>query len=204
LECPFEMENTMPANAALRDYLLTRRSVGQAFLKEPGPNEAELEQLLTIGTRVPDHGKLNPWRLVIYTGDDRALIGEKLAAMAKAKNPNIDGAELEREQMRFLPPPLTIGVLSAPKAHPTVPEWEQFLSAGNVAFNLVNAAFALGYAANWVSRWYSMDGEAARMLGAGDGERFVAFVQIGTPTAVIEDRPRPKLSDIVSRWQSSE
>ena len=114
----------------------------------------------------------------------------------------MDAASLEREQMRFLPPPLTIGVLSAPKPHPTVPEWEQFLSAGNVALNLVHAAFALGYAANWVSRWYSMDAEAARMLGAREGERFVAFVQIGTPVAAIEDRPRPKLDEIVSRWQS--
>jgi nitroreductase len=199
-----EKEIMMPANAAMRDYLMNRRSVGQAFLKEPGPNGEELEQILTIGTRVPDHGKLTPWRLVLYTGDDRALIGEKLAAMAQAKNPNLEGAELERELMRFLPPPLTIGVLSSPKAHPTVPEWEQFLSAGNVAFNLVNAAFALGFAANWVSRWYATDAEAARMLGARDGERFVGFVQIGTPTAVIEDRPRPILDTIVSRWQLPE
>lgn len=192
----------MPANAALRDYLMSRRSVGQAFLKEPGPNEEELEQILSIGTRVPDHGKLAPWRLVLFSGDDRVSIGEKLEQLAKAKNPELDDASLERERMRFLPPPLTIGVLSAPKPHPTVPEWEQFLSAGNVALNLVHAAFALGYAANWVSRWYSMDDAASRMLGAEDGERFVGFIQIGTPTAVIEDRPRPKLDEIVSRWQS--
>ncbi|MEO8686086.1 MAG: nitroreductase [Devosia sp.] len=193
----------MPANTAMRNYLMNRRSVGQAFLKEPGPNAEELEQILTIGLRVPDHGKLNPWRLVLYTGDDRALIGQKLEQLAKARNPAMDEAELERERLRFLPPPLTIAVLSAPKPHPTVPEWEQFLSAGNVALNLVHAAFALGYAANWVSRWYSMDEEAARMLGARDGERFVAFVQIGTPAAVIEDRPRPKLEEFVTRWQSS-
>jgi nitroreductase len=194
----------MPANSAMRDYLMTRRSVGQAFLQEPGPNAAELEQILTIGTRVPDHGKLAPWRLVLFAGDDRAAIGLRLEQMAKAKNPDMDEASLERERLRFLPPPLTIGVLSGPKLHPTVPEWEQFLSAGNVAFNLVHAAFALGFAANWVSRWYSMDDAAARMLGARDGERFVAFVQIGTPTAAIEDRPRPKLDDIVSRWQLPE
>lgn len=193
----------MPANTAMRDYLMNRRSVGQAFLREPGPSAEELEQILTIGLRVPDHGKLNPWRLVLYTGDDRALIGQKLEQLAKARNPAMDEAELERERLRFLPPPLTIGVLSAPKPHPTVPEWEQFLSAGNVALNLVHAAFALGYGANWVSRWYSMDEEAARMLGARDGERFVAFVQIGTPAAVIEDRPRPKLEEFVTRWQSS-
>ena len=193
----------MPANAAIRDYLMSRRSVGQAFLKEPGPNAEELEQILTIGLRVPDHGKLNPWRLVLYAGDDRAVIGQKLEALAKAKTSELDEASLERERLRFLPPPLTIGVLSAPKPHPTVPEWEQFLSAGNVALNLVHAAFALGYAANWVSRWYSMDEEAARMLGAREGERFVGFVQIGTPVAVIEDRPRPKLEEFVTRWQST-
>ena len=193
----------MPANAAIRDYLMSRRSVGQAFLKEPGPNAEELEQILTIGLRVPDHGKLNPWRLVLYAGDDRAVIGQKLEALAKARTPELDEASLERERLRFLPPPLTIGVLSAPKPHPTVPEWEQFLSAGNVALNLVHAAFALGYAANWVSRWYSMDEEAARMLGAREGERFVGFVQIGTPVAVIEDRPRPKLEEFVTRWQST-
>ncbi|HTN63871.1 MAG TPA: nitroreductase, partial [Devosia sp.] len=145
----------MPANAAMRDYLLSRRSVGQAFLKEPGPNADELEQILTIGTRVPDHGKLSPWRLVLYTGDDRAVIGQKLEAMARAKKPEMDEAELERERNRFLPPPLTIGVLSSPKPHPTVPEFEQLLSAGNVALNLVHAAFAMGFAANWVTRWYA-------------------------------------------------
>lgn len=192
----------MAANAAMRDYLITRRSVGQAFLKEPGPDAAQLEQILTIGTRVPDHGKLSPWRLVLFQGDDRALIGEKLAAMAKAKNPAIEEVDLERERMRFLPPPLTIGVLSAPKAHPTVPEFEQLLSAGNVAFNLVHAAFALGFAANWVTRWYAFDAAAATMLGAREGERFVAFVQIGTASAVIEDRPRPALEQIVGRWQA--
>jgi nitroreductase len=83
-----------------------------------------------------------------------------------------------------------------------VPEFEQLLSAGNVALNLVHAAFAMGFAANWVTRWYAFDAAAARMLGARDGERFVGFVQIGTPAAVIEDRPRPKLDEIVTRWQS--
>lgn len=192
----------MPVNAELRAYLLTRRSVGQAFLKEPGPNAAQLADILTIGTRVPDHGKLNPWRLVLYDGEARARIGENLAALAQANNPDISEAELERERLRFLPAPLSIGVLSAPKANPGVPEFEQVLSAGNVALNLVHAAFALGFAANWVTRWYAFDAEAARMLGARPGERFVGFVQIGTPIAVIEDRPRPKLDEIVSHWQS--
>lgn len=192
----------MPANPALRDYLLSRRSVGLAFLREPGPSEAELETLLTIATRVPDHGKITPWRLVIYEGEAREAAGEKLAAIALERNPELDEAGLEVERRRFLPAPLTIGVLSAPRPNPKVPEIEQLLSAGNVAFNLVHGAFALGYAASWVTRWYAFDDEAATMLGAGPGERFVGFVHIGTATATIEDRPRPALDEVVRRWRA--
>ncbi len=190
----------MAANAALRDYLLTRRSVGLAFLQEPGPNAAQLETLLTIATRVPDHGKLTPWRLVIIDGDGRKRAGEKLAQIAKQMNPAIEEAALEQERRQFLPAPLTIGVISTPQEHPKVPEFEQLLSAGNVAFNLVHGAYALGFAAQWVTRWYAYDEAAATALGARSGERFVGFIHIGTPTAAIEDRPRPSLDAIVSRW----
>jgi nitroreductase len=193
----------MPAIEALRDYLLTRRSVGIAFLQEPGPSPAELEQILTIGTRVPDHGKITPWRLVIIAGDDRARAGAALADIAARNTPGLDEASTEIERQRFLPAPLTIGVISSPQVHPKVPEFEQLLSAGNVAFNLVHAAFALGFAASWVTRWYAFDTAAAAMLGAREGERFVGFVHIGTPTTAIEDRPRPALADIVSYWGDS-
>lgn len=191
----------MPANAALRDYLLTRRSVGIAFLKEPGPTPAELEQILTIGTRVPDHGKITPWRLVVIEGEARRQAGEKLAEIAARSNPGLDEASLEIERGRFLPAPVTIGVISSPKEHPKVPEFEQLLSAGNVAFNLLHGAHALGFGASWVTRWYAFDAEAAAMLGARDGERFVGFVHIGTATTAIEDRPRPALNEVVSRWE---
>ncbi len=190
----------MPVNAALRDYLLTRRSVGIAFLNEPGPNADELEQILTIGTRVPDHGKITPWRLVLIAGDDRAAAGERLAEIAVRKSPGLDEASLDIERGRFLPAPLTIGVLSSPKPHPKVPEFEQLMSAGNVAFNLLHAAHALGFGASWTTRWYAFDAEAAAMLGAREGERFVGFVHIGTPTVAVEDRPRPALADLVTRW----
>lgn len=186
----------------LLDHLLTRRSVGNAFLREPGPSPEQLEQILTIGTRVPDHGKLTPWRLIVIAGAARAEIGERLAAIAARRHPEYDEAALEVERNRFLPAPLTIGVISAARAHPKIPELEQLLSAGNVAFNLVNAAYALGYAANWTTRWYAFDVEAATMLGARDGERFIGFVAIGTPAAIVEDRPRPALSEVVAHWGS--
>lgn len=191
----------MPANPALRDHLLTRRSVGQAFLAEPAPTGADLQTLLTIATRVPDHGKLAPWRLVLFSGDARAAAGEKLAEIAKRKRPEIDEAGLEIERRQFLPAPLVIGVVSTAKPHVKIPEFEQLLSAGNVAFNLVHGAYALGYAATWITRWYTFDAEAAAALGAKEGERFVGFVHIGTPTTTIEDRPRPDLAEIVTEWR---
>lgn len=190
----------MPAIPELRDYLLTRRSVGIAFLGEPGPTPDELEQILRIGTRVPDHGKITPWRLVIIEGEDRAKAGEKLARIMEQANPKLDASSLEAERKRFLPAPLTIGVISSPQPHPKVPQLEQLLSAGNVAFNLLHAAHALGFAASWVTRWYAFDAEAAAMLGARKDEQFVGFIHIGTPTATIEDRPRPDLESIVTPW----
>lgn len=191
----------MPANPALRDYLLTRRSVGQAFLAEPAPQGEELQTLLTIATRVPDHGKLAPWRLVLFIGDARAAAGEKLAEIARRKRPELDEAGLDIERRQFLPAPLVIGVISTAKPHVKIPEFEQLLSAGNVAFNLIHGAYALGYAATWITRWYSFDAEAAAVLGAKEGERFVGFVHIGTPTTVIEDRSRPDLTEIVTHWR---
>lgn len=191
----------MPAIPALRDYLKTRRSVGIGFLKDPGPTPAELEDILEIGTRVPDHGKFVPWRLVVIEGDARAKAGEKLAAIQKARNPMLDEASLDVERRQFLPAPVTIGVLLSPKPNPKAPEMEQLLSAGNVCFNLSHAAFALGFAASWTNRWYGFDTEAQQMLGARGGERFVGFIHIGTPTTVIEDRERPDLAKVVSRWQ---
>jgi len=191
----------MPANAEMLRHLETRRSVGLAFLKEPGPTPAELQQILTIATRVPDHGKLTPWRLIVISGDARAKAGEKLAEIAARQHPEYDEASLDVERNRFLPAPVTVAVVSTAKHHMKIPEWEQFLSAGNVAFNLEHAAFAMGYAANWVSRWYALDGEAAEMLGAHYSEQIIGFVSIGTPTAPMEDRPRPALGDVVTYWQ---
>lgn len=191
----------MAANEALLSYLKTRRSVGIGFLKDPGPGPAEIEEIIRIGTRVPDHGKLAPWRLVLIEGEARAQAGEKLAAIAKANNPALDEASLDVERRQFLPAPLTIGVIFSHRPLAKAPEIEQLLSAGSVCFNLMHAAFALGYAASWVTRWFAFDTAAQQMLGAKGGERFVGFVHIGTPTTVIEDRDRPDIAKLVTRWQ---
>lgn len=191
----------MPRNSPVVDYLKTRRSVGIGFLAEPGPTPAELEEILTIATRVPDHGKFTPWRLVLFEGDARRAAGEKLAEILKLQRPDIDEASLEIERGRFLPAPLTVGVIFSPKPNPKAPEIEQLLSAGNVCFNLEHAAHALGFAATWNSRWFAFDPMAQEALGAKGGERFVGFIHIGTPTIAPEDRDRPALADVVTRWQ---
>jgi nitroreductase len=192
----------MPRNQALIDYLKTRRSVGIGFLAEPGPNPRELEEILTIGTRVPDHGKFAPWRLVVIEGDARIEAGRKLAEIARRNRPDLDEASLEIERRQFLPAPLTIGVIFSPKPNTKAPEIEQLLSAGNVCFNLSHAAFALGFAATWNSRWYGFDTAAQQLLGARGGERFVGFIHIGTPTITPDDRERPALADVVTHWQA--
>jgi nitroreductase len=191
----------MPANPALAAYLGTRRSVGLAFLRDPGPTPAELDAILAIATRVPDHGKLTPWRLVVIEGEARRRAGEKLAEIAARNTPRLDEASLEIERSRFLPAPVTVGVVFSPRPLAKVPEIEQLLSAGNVCFSLLHAAHAYGFGASWVTRWYAFDPAAQQMLGARGGERFVGFVHIGTPTATVEDRARPALADVVTRWQ---
>ena len=191
----------MTINPAVVDYLKTRRSVGIGFLKDPGPTPEQLREIITIGVRVPDHGKFEPWRLIVIEGDARIAAGEKLAEIMKRRRPELDEAGLEIERRQFLPAPVTIGVLLSPKPNPKAPEMEQLLSAGNVCFNLSHAAFAMGFAATWTNRWYGFDTEAQTMLGARGGERFVGFIHIGTPTAVIEDRDRPSVENIATWWR---
>lgn len=185
----------------LRDHLLTRRSVTMPFLRDPGPNADELRDMLTMATRVPDHGKLHPFRLITYSGAARERIGAALAEMVLRKEPDASAERLDKERNQFLPAPLTVGVLSTAKPHPKIPEFEQLLCASNVAFNLLHAAHALGFAGQWVTRWFAYDEEAAAMLGAGANERFVGFVHIGTPELRLEDRERPEIDDIVTAWQ---
>lgn len=191
----------MTANAALRDYLKTRRTVTAPFLAEPGPDADALAELLTIACRVPDHGKLAPWRFVIFQGDARQKAGERLFEIAERKWPDRTPEQLDVERRQFMPAPLTVGVISTAAPHVKIPEFEQLLAAGNVSFNLCHAANALGFGAHWVTRWFAYDDEASAMLGAKEGERFVGFVHIGTPQTRLEDRDRPDPQALTSYWE---
>lgn len=182
------------------ELLKTRKSVSAAFLGLPGPSDAELEEILTIATRVPDHGKLTPWRFVVFAGDARVKASAALADLFARKNPDADAKVIDEERRRLARAPLVIAVVCKPVPHPKVPEWEQILSAGNAAFNIVLAAHALGYAAQWTTGWIATDPDAGAILGLLPAERFVAFVHIGTPNVPAGDRPRPALADAVSYW----
>ena len=189
------------------EFFKTRSSTPIIGLNEPAPSEDELTQILTIASRVPDHGKLNPWRFIIYRGDARIQIGEQLAeraAQRAAENSEEFGeSHREKELKRFSRAPLVIGVICNPRDTHRIPEWEQFLSSGAAAMQLCNAANALGYGSNWITNWYSDDEEGKRLLGVAPHEKVAGFVHIGTPKAQVPDRPRPELQAIVSEYQGA-
>ncbi|WP_075215311.1 nitroreductase family protein [Mongoliimonas terrestris] len=182
--------------------LTTRRSIPPAFLAEPGPSADEITTLLTIASRVPDHGKLAPWRFILIRGDARTMLGERLADLLLARDPATSAQRLEDERRRFARAPLVVAVISRAAEHVKIPVWEQQLSAGASAMNLVTAAHAMGYAASWLSEWVSYDAEAAAIVGVKAGERIAGLVHIGTPSAPPQDRPRPALADIVTEWSA--
>lgn len=183
------------------ELLKTRKSISAAFLSSPAPNDAELAEILTIASRVPDHGKLAPWRFIVFKGDAGLKASEALARLYAEKNPGADQKKLAEERKRLAQAPLVIAIVSTAVPHEKIPEFEQLLSAGNAAMNIVLAAQALGYAAQWTTGWIAYDAEAGRILGLKPGERFVGFVHIGTATVPPGDRPRPALADIVTEWQ---
>ncbi|GEO83233.1 nitroreductase [Ciceribacter naphthalenivorans] len=182
----------------LIDYLAVRRSVPAFQMCEPGPSTAELENMLTLAVRVPDHGKLAPWRFVVYRGAARVEIGEALLKMALEKNPALSDEMIAVERARFTRAPVVIGVISTAGPHAKIPEWEQLMSAGAVCLNLLMAANALGYVSNWLTEWFAYDERAYPLLGVRSGEKVAGFIHIGSTTFPVTERPRPALADVVS------
>jgi nitroreductase len=178
--------------------LQTRRSVAIPALRAPGPDAEQLAAILTVASRVPDHGKLAPWRFVLYRGDVAAAIGEALAELAESREGPLSELRRDVEAKRFSRSPLVVGVVSTAAPHVKISEWEQVLSAGAAAMNLIHAAHALGFGANWVTEWVAYDAQAKAILGIGADEKTVGFIHIGTPGEAPQDRPRPLLADIVT------
>ena len=179
------------------DLLARRRSVPPKFLAAPAPSPTEIDRLLTLASRVPDHGKLTPWRFVVIGPKTQARFAEALVEFTRADNPDANDEMLQRERERFQSP-LVIAVISTAKPHPKIPEWEQELSAGAACMNLVTAATAMGYGASWLTGWQSYDPRFLALLGLRDGERVAGLIHLGTPKETPADRPRPTLEEIVT------
>jgi nitroreductase len=191
----------MPRNEMLIEFLKTRRSMPAFQMKEPGPSKEEIEEILTLATRVPDHGKLAPWRFIVITGEARKRITMQLAAIAKADKPDLSDEMIQVEESRFTRAPVVVAVVSKAGPHMKIPEWEQIMSAGAVCLNMVIAANALGYVSNWLTEWMAFDERAHHILGVEPGEKVAGFIHIGSTDFPVVERPRPALSDIVT-WQS--
>ena len=181
--------------------LQTRRSLKPIELVGPGPSTVEIETLLTIASRVPDHGKLAPWRFIVFEGEARLAAGQAIETAFRAKYPEAKPDQLDYERKRLARAPLVIAVVSRAGPHVKIPEWEQVLSAGAAAMSLVLAAHALGYGANWITEWYAYDRAVLDALGLKDNEKVAGFIHIGTPKQAPEDRPRPVLAEIATRFE---
>jgi len=190
----------MSMTKSVVEYLKTRRSVPLTMMGGPGPDETELREMLEIAARSPDHGRLEPWRFIVYREAAGRAIGEKLAARAQERNGPMDEEQIERERNRLLRAPVAVGVVAVTKQHETIPAWEQFLSAGAVAMNLVHAANALGFCANWVTGWYSDDAKGRAILGLSPDEQMAGIVHIGSCDRDIPDRPRPDVDALTSEY----
>ncbi len=180
----------------LYQHLITRRSTSVRLLSTPAPDDGQLEDILRVATRVPDHGKLAPWRIIVMREAGQKTLGDLAAEIFTSAHPDATPAQIEFERTRFMRAPLVLAVLSTPKLG-KIPVWEQQLSVGCVCLNALYAAQALGFGANWLTEWPAFDTEILRALGGADGDHIAGFIYIGTATAKPDERPRPELHDIV-------
>lgn len=178
-------------------FLARRRSASAVNLAEPAPSQAELEALLRIAVRVPDHGKLSPWRFVLLGGEAKAAAAARLEALANGRGDSRAAAKLAKLKT----PPLAVVVVSRAKPGLDIPEWEQQLSAGAVCTLLLVGAQAMGYGANWITDWYSYDAEARAILGLSPEERVAGVVMVGTAKEAPLERERADAAALTSVWR---
>ena len=183
------------------DLLARRRSVAPILLHGPGPTPAQLTHLLTLATRVPDHGKLAPWRFILFQGDARLRAGAIIADVFAQDNPQAPADRLAIEAKRLAHAPLVVAVVSRAAPHVKIPEWEQQLSAGAVAMSLAIAAKAMGFSTAWLTDWIGYDRRVLTRFGLAEHERIAGFVHVGMADIVPEDRVRPNLADLVTHFE---
>ncbi|HSO47029.1 MAG TPA: nitroreductase [Rhizobiaceae bacterium] len=188
------MRETFPE---VLEFMRTRRSVPAKTMAGPGPSDTEIEAMIAIASRVPDHGKLAPWRFIRYAPQYCHALNEICLARAIERDPALPEELRAFERTRFTKAPVVMAIVSRPQPdHPKVPVWEQQLSCGAAAMNLLIAANAHGYDAQWLTEWVSFDEKLAPALGLRAGERLAGFIYIGTRTTHKTERDRPVLADV--------
>ena len=185
---------------AMLDFLRTRRSPKLRSLTAPAPSDAELNEMLTVASRVPDHGKLVPWRFILIQGDRRHRLSRVIGRHFEDDHPDATDERRSEASRRLSHAPIVVAVVFCPRSHPKVPEWEQVLTVGAVCMNLLNVARAMGYAGLWLTEWYAFDQRILDELQVAADERIAGFIHIGTEREPREDRVRPDLEQIVSSY----
>ncbi len=186
-------------NSSALQLLRTRRSGRPRDMIAPGPDPDQLREILDIAMRVPDHGKLAPWRFVVVRKEDRGALEALLQRAFRAGCPEPTRAELEAVTRYAQQAPALVVVLSCPVQGHKIPVWEQQLSAGAACMNLLNAAHALGFTGGWITGWPTYSDEVRRAFG-GEGDSIAGFIFIGTPGAPLEERARPEFEKVVRTW----
>ncbi len=181
--------------------LHTRRSGKPRDMVAPGPDAAQMEQILQAAIRVPDHGKLAPWRFVVVGDDQRDALSVLLVSAYRMEKPDAGRLEIEAMEQFAHQAPTLIVALSSPVAASKIPAWEQELSAGAACMQLLNAVHASGFVGGWLTGWPAYS-DAVRDAFGGPHERIAGFVFIGTPSRALDERPRPEFSSVVSQWDA--
>ena len=192
-----ERRLNMPAPGAI-GLLLSRKSGSAKAMTGPGPDERQLKTILHAASRVPDHGKLFPWRFIVFRGDAGKRMGDLLVETLRADDPVLSPERAETERGRFLRAPVVVGVVSRVREAIPIPEWEQILSAGAACQTMLIASHALGFVANWITEWPAYHPRIKERLGLKPGERIAGFIYIGTSAVPLEERVRPELDAIVT------
>lgn len=182
------------------DFLLKRRSVVVRDMKGPGPSDEDLDRILRAGMRVPDHGRLTPWRFIVIKGDAREKMGAILGEAFRKSNPDCIDEQVEIETERFSRAPVVIAVVSRTNPEHKIPEWEQILSSGAACQNMLTAALSMGFAAQWITEWYAYNDDVKTALGLSPNDRIAGFIYLGSMDEAPTDRARPEFGDIVSEW----
>lgn len=187
----------MQPNPAVFEFLMTRRSRPAKMLGLPVPDDAMLVQLLTAAARVPDHGKLEPWRFIVLRQPACTRLAEQVSARGQALG--LEDEKTAKAAQAFAGAHLVVAVISSPKPSEKIPQIEQTLSAGAVCLGLVNAALAQGFGANWLSGWAAHERVFQSEALGLTAEEFVAgFIHLGTETSAPPERPRPDMAAITT------